>query len=52
MKAEIDKVQQQLQAKRDAQKKDPAKSADLQKIEAEIDKFMSKLQNIYDQAEQ
>ncbi len=41
MKAEIDKMQQQLLAKRQEKRNEPSKSPELKKIEAEIDKMLS-----------
>ena len=49
MKAEIDKAQQQLQAKRQTNKDDKVKSEDLKKIEAEIDKLVSSPHETKDQ---
>jgi hypothetical protein len=50
MKAEIDKVRQQLQAKREANKDvERPKSAELKKIEAEIDKMLSNPHETKDQ---
>ena len=49
MKAEIDKMQQQLQAKRQEKKNDPSKSPELKKIEAEIDKMLSNPHDSKDQ---
>jgi hypothetical protein len=50
MKAEIDKVRHQLQAKREANKdQERPKSAELKKIEAEIDKMLSNPHETKDQ---
>ena len=50
MKAEIDKVRQQLLAKREANKDaEKPKSAELKKIEAEIDKMLSNPHETKDQ---
>ena len=41
MKAEIDPVQEKLQQKSEARKKDPAKSEELKKVEADIDHMVN-----------